>query len=73
MCSSDLNKDYRNQGIGQNLYNQIEDYCKNKDINEIILTTSKKMIAATKFYKKNGFKIVKINKENKIFMKKILT
>lgn len=52
-----VHKDYRGKekGIGQKLLDILTKYCKEKNINEVYLGTFHKLIAAQKFYLKNGF------------------
>ncbi len=54
-----LSSEYRGKGIAQLLFNNILEWCKNKqDIKKIQLGVNSKNIPAIKFYEKNGFKIV---------------
>lgn len=49
-------KDYcRGSGVGKALINEFKTYCKNNNINNLIVTASYKNINAINFYKKNGF------------------
>lgn len=57
-----LQKEYRGRGIAQELFNNVLNYARKEKFSKIILTTYPKMKAAIKFYKKNGFKLIK--KEN---------
>jgi putative acetyltransferase len=52
-----VHKDYRgkDKGTGQRLLNHVIDWCKQKGIDEIYLGTFDKLLAAQKFYIKNGF------------------
>lgn len=58
-----VHKDYRGKekAVAQLLYNNLEDWCREKNINEIILGTITKLVAAIKFYLRNGF--VEVEKE----------
>jgi N-acetylglutamate synthase-like GNAT family acetyltransferase len=57
-----VHKDYRGKekGVGQLLIDELLDWCKQKNITEIYLGTVEQLLAAKKFYAKNGF--VKIEK-----------
>jgi len=52
-----VHKDYRgkDKAIGQRLLDYVTDWCKAKGIDEIYLGTFDKLIAAQRFYLKNGF------------------
>jgi N-acetylglutamate synthase-like GNAT family acetyltransferase len=52
-----VHKDYRGKekGIGQQLLDHVIAWCKEKDIDEIYLGTFESLLAAQKFYIKNGF------------------
>ena len=50
-----INDYYRGYGIGKKLINIFKDYCKEKNINNLIVTASSKNINAINFYKNNGF------------------
>ena len=57
-----VRKDFRNQGIAQNLFKKILEWTKSNDAKNIYLSThSKKSAAAVKFYKKNSFKEIEKN------------
>jgi GNAT superfamily N-acetyltransferase len=52
-----VHKDYRgkDKGAGQQLLDHVTGWCKEKGIDEIYLGTFDKLLAAQKFYRKNGF------------------
>lgn len=50
-----IDANYRSYGIGKKLVNKFKIYCKEKNINNLIVTASSKNINAINFYKKNGF------------------
>ena len=50
-----INDNYRGYGIGKKLINSFKDYCKERNINNLIVTASSKNINAINFYKNNGF------------------
>ena len=52
-----VHKDYRGKekGLGQQLLNHVIAWCKEKGIDEIYLGTFESLLAAQKFYIKNGF------------------
>lgn len=52
-----VKKEFRGKekGIGQQLLDQVLDYCKMKDIQDIYLGTVAQMHAAQRFYERNGF------------------
>jgi len=45
----------RGYGVGRKLVNEFKTYCKNNNINDLIVTASAKNNNAINFYKKNGF------------------
>lgn len=45
----------RGYGVGKSLVNEFKKYCKDNNINNLIVTASSKNINAINFYKKNGF------------------
>ena len=45
----------RGYGVGKSLVNEFKKYCKENNINNLIVTASAKNINAINFYKKNGF------------------
>ena len=49
-------KEYRNQGIGQKLFEEFKKICKDNKVNEIKVIASYCNLNAINFYKKNGFK-----------------
>ena len=68
-----LKKEYRNKGLAQELYNNIEKFAKRKGLGKLKLSTTPKMKSAISFYKKNGFKKMGENKRtNQIFFEKKL-
>jgi len=68
-----INKKYRNKGLGQEMYNRIEEFARKTKISKLKLTTTPQMKAAIYFYKKNGFKKTGEDKKiNKIFFEKRL-
>lgn len=52
-----INSEYRNLGIGKNLYDLFLDFAKRANYKEIILCTFKEFDIAIKFYEKRGFKL----------------
>lgn len=50
-------KDYRGKefGVGQNLWNTLIAWARNKNITDIFLGTTEKFTRAQRFYEKNGF------------------
>ncbi len=52
-----VHKNFRGKeyGVGQTLLNTVLEWAKQKKINEILLGTTEKFIAAQRFYEKNGF------------------
>ena len=52
-----VHKDYRGKekGVGQSLLDALIDWCRGKDIKEVYLGTIDTMLAAHKFYVRNGF------------------
>ena len=74
-----VHKDFRRQGIGEALIENLMEYCKNEDISEINLEVRIGNVAAQSLYKKMGFSEVGQrpnyyeNRETAILMKKILT
>lgn len=68
-----LDKKHRGTGLSQKLYKIIENYCNQKRINKILLSTTPQMKSAIKFYKNLGFIRTKTNKKtNQIFFEKEL-
>jgi putative acetyltransferase len=53
-----VDKDYRKQGIGQELLDKIMAFCETKRYTDITLTTYPQMSEAIRFYERNGFKHV---------------
>ncbi len=51
----------KEKGVGQQLLDELKNWCKIKGINKLFLGTFKSMHAAHRFYEKNGF--VEIKKE----------
>lgn len=49
--------EYRDKGIGKELYNMIMNYIVEKNYKEIILCTFEKFNIAIEFYKKRGYKL----------------
>jgi len=45
----------RGYGVGKSLVNEFKNYCKENNINNLIVTASSKNLNAINFYKKNGF------------------
>lgn len=45
----------RGYGVGKSLVDEFKTYCKNNDIDNLMVTASAKNINAINFYKKNGF------------------
>ena len=45
----------RGYGIGKRLINSFKDYCKENNIDNLIVTASSKNSNAINFYKRNGF------------------
>ena len=45
----------RGYGVGRKLVNEFKAYCKDNNINDLIVTASAKNLNAINFYKKNGF------------------
>ncbi len=45
----------RGYGVGKSLVNEFKKYCKENNINNLIVTASSKNLNAINFYKKNGF------------------
>jgi N-acetylglutamate synthase-like GNAT family acetyltransferase len=58
-----VHRDHRGKekGVGQQLLNELKNWCKSKGIDELFLGTFKSMRAAHRFYEKNGF--VELKKE----------
>ncbi len=54
-----VNKDYRNNGVGKNLYNTLLKFITQKNYTTIILNTFDKFNIAIKFYEKEGFSLYK--------------
>lgn len=54
-----IDKEYRNHGLGQQLFDKLLEFAKSKGFKRLILTTHPKLQAALKFYIKNGFTIIK--------------
>ena len=50
-----IEEEYRRQGIGKRLVEELKKYCKTKGIEEIIVTASAKNMNAREFYQNNGF------------------
>ncbi|MGV8171121.1 MAG: GNAT family N-acetyltransferase [Candidatus Woesearchaeota archaeon] len=68
-----VKRSYRKKGIAQKMYNRIETYSKKRGIKTLKLSTTPQMKDAIKFYKRNGFKKIREDKEaNKIFFRKAL-
>ncbi len=61
-----VDEEYRHQGIGKALMNQVEEYFKDQDFENINLTTYE--FQAPEFYKKCGFEVEYI-RENKTNLK----
>jgi len=61
-----VKENFRREGIGRNLINRIEEYCKENNIFNIELMVSKSNLEAIKFYKDKGFNIERVK-----FVKKI--
>lgn len=62
-------KNYRNRGIGEQLYAKVLSYCKKKGYKRIILCTYFKMEDAIRFYLRQGFREYKRKKEELYFDK----
>ena len=62
-----VDKDYRGKEVGQKLLNKIIEFSKRKGYRKIITSTSPKMKAGIEFYKKNGFKKIKKEKDRIFF------
>ena len=62
-------KEYRGKewGVGQKLMNHLIEWAIQKRVKEIYLGTTEKFIAAQHFYKRNGFKEIRINELPKAF------
>jgi len=68
-----IEKQYRNAGLAQKLYNKVESFAKKVGYNRIILSTTPQMKAAIKFYQKNGFVQYRFSKDkNQVFFVKDL-
>lgn len=71
--------DFRRQGIGERLLEELIKYCKNEKISEINLEVRISNLAAQSLYKKKGFKEVGQrpdyykNREAAILMKRVFT
>jgi len=70
-------KDFRHQGVGENLINHFEKISRNKICHIAYLETSEKHTEALKFYKKEGYKKAASLKNNKshltwYFLEKVL-
>ena len=72
-----VGKSYRRKGVAKKLCDKIENFCQNRGIKKIILSTTTEMESAINFYLKIGYKKInqiKIAKEGKkynvIFMEK---
>lgn len=53
-----VHPDYQNQGLGSELLNYAFDYLKKKNYNYLYVTTQGLSEQATKFYERNGFKLL---------------
>ncbi|HYF31729.1 MAG TPA: GNAT family N-acetyltransferase [Chitinophagaceae bacterium] len=49
----------KDKAVAQNLYNTLEQHCKNNHINELFLGTINVLQAAQHFYIRNGFQVVR--------------
>ncbi len=56
-----VHRDHRGKekGVGQQLLDELKNWCRNKGVNKLFLGTFKSMHAAHRFYKKNGFAEIK--------------
>jgi ribosomal protein S18 acetylase RimI-like enzyme len=70
-----VNKEYRNKGIGKEMFSYFQRDCKQrKQEDNITLRVLKENIKAISFYDSLGFKIISFNRENGLyFMKKELS
>ncbi len=55
-----VHESYRGRGIAQELLNTFTNYAKEMGFKEIYLSTSKNLVAANKFYAKEGFEKIEI-------------
>jgi GNAT superfamily N-acetyltransferase len=63
-----VKEESQNKGLGKEIINFLEDYCKKKEIKKIEFQTNKKS-KAVKFYEKKGYKI---NKDRISMSKKVI-
>ena len=59
-------KEYRNQGIGQKLFEEFKKICKDNKVNEIKVVASYNNLNAINFYKKNCFEEAELTLKQKI-------
>lgn len=73
-----VDKDYQHQGIGQNLFKNLENIARSEKCFEILLEVRENNAGAIKFYEKAGFKQIAIrnsyykNGENALILRKEL-
>jgi len=68
-----VDKNYRNKGLAQKLYNKVEDFARKNKIKRLKLSTTPEMKSAIAFYNKNGFNEISRNEDkNQIFFEKEL-
>lgn len=66
-----ISSEYRNFGIGKNLYDLFLDFAKRTNYKEIILCTFKEFDIAIKFYEKRGFKLYEITDDEFWYRKEL--
>lgn len=59
-------EEYRRQGIGKRLVQELKNYCMSKGIEEIKVTASAKNVNAREFYKSNGFEDFEVTYKMKL-------
>lgn len=53
-----VDREFRGKGVAQDLLEVVINHCKDNGFSKIYLSTSKNLVAANKFYEKEGFEIV---------------
>lgn len=61
-----IEEEYRRQGIGKRLVQELKNYCMSKGIEEIKVTASAKNANAREFYKSNGFEDFEVTYKMKL-------
>ncbi len=66
-----VDKNYRSTGMGSKLYDLLIKYAKAKNYKTIMLGTCERLNLAIRFYEKRGFKLYKIDGQDRYYKKDI--